>query len=84
MAFPWALAIPAGLSLLGSSGLFGETQTQKQRRMMEELLEMLKPRQEYMWERFKEIDPQVLQAIQAQMSRTQGWGWPGGMTGGGV
>ena len=77
--FPWEVVVPAALSLLTSSGLFGETSTQRQRRMMEELLQMIKPQQEYLSGRFGEFDPYVAKALQAQLSRTRGWGWPEGM-----
>lgn len=80
--FPWAIVIPAALSMLSSGGLFGETQTQRQRKMLEELLAMLKPRQEYMWSRFQEMDPIISQALQTQLGRTAGWGWPESMGGG--
>lgn len=77
-AFPWQIVIPAALSLLSSSGIFGETQTQRQRKAIEEILAMLKPRQEYMWSGFKEMDPMIRQALQTQLGQTAGWGWPGG------
>ncbi|MBA7687157.1 hypothetical protein ES703_95617 [subsurface metagenome] len=80
--FPWAIVIPAALSLLSSSGLFGETQTQRQKRMMEELLAMIKPQQEYLAGRFREFDPIVAKALQAQLGRTRGWGWPAEPEGG--
>ncbi len=75
---PWSIIIPAALSLLTSSGLFGETSSQKQRRMMEELLEMIKPQQQYFADQFQQFNPVVAKALQAQMSRTENWGWPGG------
>ena len=73
---PMAILIPAALSLLTSSGLFGETSSQKQQRMMEELLEMIKPQQQYFASQFKEFNPVVAQALQTQMGRTANWGWP--------
>ncbi|MCK4793587.1 MAG: hypothetical protein KAV87_58200 [Desulfobacteraceae bacterium] len=80
---PWAIIIPAALSLLTSSGLFGETSTQKQRRMMEELLAMIKPQQQYLAGQFREYNPVVAKALQTQMGRTANWGWPQPAQGGG-
>jgi hypothetical protein len=73
---PWAIIIPAALSLLTSSGLFGETSSQKQQRMMEELLAMIKPQQEYFSQQFQQFNPIVAKALQTQMGRTANWGWP--------
>jgi len=80
---PWAIIIPAALSLLTSSGLFGETSSQKQRRMMEELLEMIKPQQQYFAQQFQQFNPVVAKALQTQMGRTANWGWPQPAVGGG-
>ena len=80
---PWAIISPAALSLLTSSGLFGETSTQKQQRMMEELLEMIKPQQQYFADQFKQFNPIVGKALQTQMGRTANWGWPQPAAGGG-
>jgi len=73
---PMAILIPAALSLLTSSGLFGETSSQKQQRMMEELLEMIKPQQQYFSQQFQQFNPIVAKALQTQMGRTANWGWP--------
>jgi len=73
---PWAIIIPAALSLLTSTGLFGETSSQRQRRMMEELLALIKPQQQYFAEQFREYNPIVAKALQTQMARTANWGWP--------
>ena len=80
---PWAIIIPAALSLLTSSGLFGETSSQKQRRMMEELLAMIKPQQQYFADQFQQYNPKVAEALQNQMTRTANWGWPQSAQGGG-
>ncbi len=74
--FPWAIVIPAALSLLTSSGLFGETSSQRQRRMMNELLALIKPQQKYFADQFKQYNPVVAKALQAHMARTSNWGWP--------
>jgi len=50
--------------------------------MMEELLEMIRPQQQYLAGRFKEFDPYVGKALQTQLAQTRGWGWPEGMGGG--
>jgi hypothetical protein len=73
---PLAILIPAALSLLTSSGLFGETSSQKQQRMMEELLAMIKPQQQYFSQQFQQFNPIVAKALQTQMGRTANWGWP--------
>lgn len=80
---PWGIIIPAALSLLTSSGLFGETSSQKQQRMMEELLQMIKPQQEYFTQQFQQFNPVVAKALQNQMGRTANWGWPQPAQGGG-
>ncbi len=80
---PWSIIIPAALSLLTSSGLFGETSSQKQRRMMEELLAMIKPQQQYFANQFQQFNPIVAKALQTQMGRTANWGWPQPAAGGG-
>ena len=80
---PWAIIIPAALSLLTSTGLFGETSSQRQRRMMEELLAMIKPQQQYFADQFQQYNPKVAEALQNQMTRTANWGWPQSAQGGG-
>ena len=80
---PWSIIIPAALSLLTSSGLFGETSSQKQQRMMEELLAMIKPQQQYFSQQFQQFNPVVAEALQTQMGRTANWGWPQPAAGGG-
>jgi hypothetical protein len=80
---PWGIIIPAALSLLTSSGLFGETSSQKQQRMMEELLQLIKPQQQYFADQFKQYNPVVGEALQNQMGRTANWGWPQPAQGGG-
>lgn len=80
--FPWAMVVPIALSLLTQTGLLGETSTQRQKRLMEELLSFIKPQQQYFASRFKEYDPKVSEALMNQLNMTRGWGWPSGMTGG--
>ena len=76
--FPWAVVVPIALSLLTQTGLLGETGTQRQKRLMEELLSFIQPQQQYFSSQFQKFDPIVAEALQAQMQRTSGWGWPSG------
>jgi hypothetical protein len=80
--FPWAIVVPIALSLLTQTGLLGETTTQRQRRLMNELLKFIQPQQQYFASRFKEYDPAVAQALMNQLKMTRGWGWPTEMGGG--
>jgi hypothetical protein len=51
--------------------------------MMEELLQMIKPQQEYFTQQFQQFNPVVAKALQNQMGRTANWGWPQPAQGGG-
>lgn len=73
---PGTIAIILGSSLL--SGLFGESQTKKRERMIQEYLDLIKPEFQFWSGQGREINPMILQALKTQMGQYQGFGWPGG------
>lgn len=76
--FPWNIVLPILLSLLQSSGLFGETEGQRREKSLEELMGVVKPEFEYWSGQTRGLNPAIMKALIAQFQRTANWGWPAG------
>lgn len=75
---PWSIILPIALSFLQSSGVFGETETERQDRLYNELMNMIRPQYEYWGKQATGLNPIVMKALLEQFKRSANWGWPEG------